>query len=209
MYRSIVKICALAALGSLGFAAPASANLILNGSFETGDLTDWTLTHGTGTGNTAAYATDLDFVQPSTGNPYVPEQGTYFMMMGDNLGNGANISQKISDGVGSVLLTFWVATDGFSTGDSFSVLWDGTTVAGSTLTNDNNTKYVEYQFALKSTGSDTLEFLAQNSGGFWLLDNVDVEVPEPGTLALLGSGLFAAAGMGWRRRRATKTSERA
>jgi hypothetical protein len=197
-------ILGLGAIAAVCLSGPASANFIQNGSFESGDFTDWTLLNGTGSGNTLSYAQSVDFVWPSVAPPYVAEDGTDFALLGDGKGTGATLSQTVTDSATRLVLSYWVATDGY-TGNSFSVKWDGTTIAGSALTNDTSTTYTQFQFAVQGTGSDTLQFVAENTDGFWLLDNVTIQIPEPGSIALLGSGLIAAAGaFRHRRRRARK-----
>jgi hypothetical protein len=74
-------------------------------------------------------------------------------------------------------------------------------IAGSAITNSSNASYVEYQFWVHATGHDSLQFLAQDTDGFWLLDDVSLNVPEPASMALLGSGLLAGAAAFRRRRR--------
>jgi hypothetical protein len=204
MKRIALGMAAFAAFAVAQAAVPAQADYITNGSFETGDFTDWTL------GTQGESCTDCTFVSNTIGGTYVPDQGSYFAMLG-NEGSDDTLTQTVSDAhaVQGMFLTYYLANDGGFGGTSqFEVKWDGTLIAGSVLNNPALSGYVEYQFEVFSngTGSDTLQFLERDDAGFMSLDDVQLNfVPEPGSLALLGSGLIATAAVSRRRRRVKKT----
>jgi len=200
MNRIALGLTAFAAMAFAQTATPARADYILNGDFETGDFTDWTL------GTQSQSCADCTFVSNNIGGTYVAQQGNYFAMLG-NEGAQDTLTQTIATphSVQQFLLTYYVDSDGGFGGTSqFEVEWDNSVIAGSVLNNAPLSGYVEYQFLVFSngTGSDTLQFLERDDDGFMGLDNVNLQIPEPGSLALLGSGLIALAALFRRRRRA-------
>src|SRR5271165_7590314 len=81
--------------------APASANLLTNGSFETGDLTGWTWT-----GN------ENDMYVSNAAFGYSPEDGNYFLAFGE-VGSDGVLSQTFTDVAGGTLtVTGYLAGNG-------------------------------------------------------------------------------------------------
>jgi hypothetical protein len=210
------KLLGLLAFVSLGFSLTAAllgialalamptpataASLISNGSFETGDFTDWT-----GGGN-FVYPT---FVFVTSGPFYVypgAEDGTYYAALGP-VGSPASLSQSFLDTPGQHLqLAYWLSanTDNFS---EFTVSFDGKTLLDQV---DPNTAAVWtlFTFNVTATGSDTIEFGFRDDGAFIALDNVSVTpvaTPLPAALPLFATG-FGALGLFGRRRKQRNTA---
>ena len=176
-------------------AAPAFAdNLLINGSFETGDFTGFTTTNF-----------GAAFIEPSGTEGYTSEQGTYFFLMG-NIGSDGTISQTFSDVAGTTYnLSYYYASNGSGPAD-FSAAIDGIVFPGSVLIGAPNSNYVYnlYSFNFVGTGTDTVSFNGRNDPSYDALDNISVSTvgiarapavtPEPSSLILLGTGLFSAAG---------------
>ena len=137
---------------------PASANLVTNGSFETGDFTGWTL-GGNYTG----------------GQTYInnqSESGAYAAAIG-SMGSDGTLSQTLQTTAGQqYTLSFWVANQGSGPND-FAVKWNGTTLASGV--NASATGYTQVTFTVTATGpTSTLEFDARQDPSHWSLDNISV-----------------------------------
>jgi hypothetical protein len=157
-------------------------NLLLNGSFQTGDFTDWTLS-GNVDGNTFVTG-------PFDG--YVSQDATdgFFAALGA-VGSDVIISQSFSDTSGQhYAFSFYYNANGTQPSD-ISAFWDGTLLLS--LTNPLTSGYQHFTFLETGTGLDTVSFHARNDPDYDALDNVSV-VSEPGSLLLLGSGLVGLGG---------------
>jgi hypothetical protein len=179
-------LIALTAAAALSFVHPASANLITNPGFETGDFTGWTLSP-----LNAGLVGGTDF-------GIAPHSGSFQAFLTRNVGS---LSQSVSTTPGaSYTIDFWLASVNPIGLDSFSVSWGGVPIPGSILTNQPSFGYTEYTFTeTTSIASTALQFDFTNGiGTTWLLDDVSVNpagvgVPDAGsTLPLLG---FASLGL--------------
>jgi VPDSG-CTERM motif len=183
--KALPKILlALTAVAALSVAYPASANLITNPGFETGDFTGWTVSGFAGVTGTI--------------NGVVPHSGSF-------QGNfvNATASQNLTTTPGaSYTINFFLALANNLPVNSFSVSWGGVTLLS--LTNQSSFGYTEYTFNVTaSTASTALLFgFNQIAGhGGWLLDDVSVNpagvgVPDGGsTVSLLGCALLGLAAL--------------
>jgi hypothetical protein len=192
-FRCSVLIAALSA------GTPCPGALVTNGGFEDvggaapgspGPLTNWTV------GDPAnMFASSL-----------IPHSGTWEAALGAIDPAAGKLSQNLTTTVGqSYSLVYWL----YSIGDvpnTFSALWNGSTIAGSELTDDTSEtvgNYKQFVFSdLEATATTTvLEFRATNEFGFWHLDDVSVTaVPEPATKWLAAAAMLLAALTTTRRR---------
>ena len=181
----------------LGTAALANAaNLVQNGSFETGNFSGWTLT-----GDTAF--TGVCSVSTCPGN-FAPEDGMYAAYFGP-VGDTVTLSQNLNTVAGQqYTLTFYLADPVGGTPNYFDVKF-GT--AEFSLTNFGVPfGWQKFELSMVANSSSTLlAFTFRNDPSYWFLDNVVVTpggqgtTPEPSTLALFGSGALGLAGFARRK----------
>jgi hypothetical protein len=195
------RVLVTGALGLLLATRAWASPLVVNGGFESGNFSGWTLTGGpcefvlshiSGQGT----CTGID----SGGDPGA-HSGTYAAYFGQ-YGFAAGISQTITTTPGTWYdLTFSLANTSYAplggtTPNEFQVGWNGTTVFDQ---HDMPVSgYKLYDFLVFATGTHTtLSFAGQQNPAYFVLDDVSVTpvgTPEPATLALVGMGFatFAA-----------------
>jgi hypothetical protein len=186
-------LCSLAALAvCAGFAGRASAgNLIVNGGFETGDFTGWTLG-----GNTAG-----TFVGPPFDGVGHAFSGEHAAVLGA-IGSVGTLSQTFATVPGTLYeLTLW-GSNGGAPPNQVTISLDGITAFAAK--DDPVHDYVLHVFDFTATSTtNTLLFEYEHStSGAFVIDDVSVSaVPEPSTLTLLALGVGALAARQWHKRR--------
>jgi hypothetical protein len=121
----------------------------------------------------------------------------------------AQLSQTFSDVLGATYTLNFFAFDGGANGDANAFLSASINGVALVTLNDTVSAYPATPFSATfvGTGSDTLTFSAQTNPSEWFVDDASVVgpppggvTPEPGSMLLLGSGLFTLAGHIRRRR---------
>jgi Carbohydrate binding domain len=186
--RTLAALAFLAA--ALGLGTQASADLVVNGGFETGDFTGWT------------QAGDTSFTDVES---FFVHSGNFAAEFGPTETNGF-ISQTalLATTPGDTYtLSFWLANDG-GTPNNWSVSWGGNFVDGAT--DAAQFPFTQFSYQLLATSSATdLTFSFFQAPAFYYLDDVSVvslhPVPEPSTLAIGSVCGLVTLGLGLRRRR--------
>jgi hypothetical protein len=190
MFKKMIIVAAMAILAISAQVGTASANLVTNGGFETGNFSGWTLTNGALDGYTFVVLNSLNPTSP-------PNPGIYEASLSTNGAAGA-ISQTLNTTAGQgYIVTYWLANDDSSKTNLFQAMWNNSTIQATALANSDIFGYKEFQFSAVASGSSsTLAFNFQNDPSTFHLDNVDATpTPIPAAAWLLGSGLMGLVGL--------------
>ena len=177
----IARILAAVATAILTFSLvhPAGADQIVNGGFETGSFSGWTVNDPSGFTN----------IGP---NPLFAESGTYHANLGAK-GLLGTLSQNVGTTMGqSYQLSFWLTSDSDVPPNEFDVFWNGVEILN--LVNLPAQDYTHYSFTVSATSNMTpLVFQYRNDDDFFRLDDVALSVPE--TSSTLGLLLLSVTGL--------------
>ena len=199
---------ALGALLCAGSIGSAHASAIVNGNFESGDFSGWSFAGTTFVGASS----DPGFAACCAAfNTMSPANGTYQAFLGytNDSSSPGTFAQTFSTVAGlTYVLTFDFGAFGGNEQQITFALTNSSLASVDVLdvtpTSDLSQVMSPHGFTFTATGaSSTLSFTDTSpipDNSLLLLDNVSVEMPIPGTLALLVFGL-AGLGAGARRRK--------
>jgi hypothetical protein len=186
MTRVVAGALALVLLGGPG---QARADMIVNGGFETGDFSGWTLSGNTGVGSGYTFVSSTN-----------PHSGGFDAALGPVGGLGF-LSQTVPTTPGATYtLSFALASYQGLTPNEFQASFGGTPLAD--LTNLTNPNYTTYTFIVTAASSSSvLQFGFQDDPSFLQLDDVSLtpqvgivpRAPEPGSWALFALGALGLA----------------
>ena len=199
---SLMKTSFLLLVAVLLFAVQAGAtNLIQNGSFQTNDFTDWTI----GTTSNGTWGSGYPVVTGWPLGGMNAAQGEVGELTLDGTYQGGTLMQSFVSGAGVAAFSLMYAAMGDGThnnadGGDFRLILDGITLADFDVGAINATQIISGTLTANTVltaGTHTLEIdvlrhfvSSQANTPYQYVTGVDVEgtVPEPSTLALIGTG---------------------
>ena len=171
---------------------PASADIVTNSGFESGDFTGWSLS---GAVNGSTRVSDNVF-DPTAIHVH---SGTFGVVSGPGAGGTVFLAQDVATTVGgSYIVSFSLANNNPAFGNAFSFNWNGIPLIN--LPNPGGAfGFTDFSVLVHGTGNDSLQFALRHDGSAWGLDDVAVSaIPAPGAIVLLATGLGC---LGFNRRR--------
>lgn len=212
--RYLIIASALSLVATQAAAAPIPINTIVNGGFETGDLSGWTMTMPSAMlGQTEVPAGKIfvsgaallgsqygDFVEPVEGSDFLAVEDSYFSAQAQNADRLIFVEQALSLTAGATVSGF----SAFINGDPLALdhasvrITDGSSVLATLWTADSGWNifdpstrsipvWTAWGWTAPATGTYFLQ-LAINQGddfaSFALYDGITVTTPEPSTVAL-------------------------
>jgi hypothetical protein len=183
--RKNLIILAAATFAFMGAQSAFADQLVTNGGFETGDFTGWTLTGPATTSSNPSGFYGVDTLDAAS--------GTYGAYLGSDFTTPLTLMQTLTVAAShNYTINFTLAQDvapstGF--GNSFLVTFGGQTIFSET--NAPVSGFTTYSFNVTtssaSTGTSPLDFISENSLGYFSLDNVSVSTttPEPASFLLV------------------------
>jgi len=174
----------------------ASANIVVNGGFETGTLAGWTINTNADNPWFVTSSFDLGPGHPNSGSFYVTSGCEGIGCLDPTTGNF--LTQDLPTiPLQTYNLSF--AYDPSSGGPAeLQALWNGTTVFDLATADASDPGYTVYTVTdlLATSSSTPLTFLSRQDPNFNGLDDVSVSVtPEPSSLVLFASVLPGLVGM--------------
>jgi len=185
MKKNLTRTVLASAALSIGTAGLAhGSNLLINGSFETGDFTGWVVSQDMDQVGVCAAGTCPGGLAPADGN-----FAAYF---GKAIDKTSPLLQDVATTPGEYYkIHMELANPEGGVSDYFEVDWNGQ--AAFQKTNSGPFSWTDVSFEVQATDTQSeLAFTFENQSASFLLDNVQVEeeaTPEPQSFVLLGTGL--------------------
>ncbi|HTB85717.1 MAG TPA: protease pro-enzyme activation domain-containing protein [Candidatus Sulfotelmatobacter sp.] len=180
---------------SLASGAVVGASLVLNGGFETGDFTFWTLNGDGGTVDlvTNSYTYNIGSSRHPNDITITPHGGNFDALLGET-GKLGYISQPLPTIAGQLyLVSLWMDSPDGETPNEFSVAWNGNTLFDQS--NMPKLGWTNLQFIVTATGSSTtLQIGGRDDPTFLALDDVSASPVYAPSFVAQPASLILAAG---------------